>query len=393
MTGGGSGGHITPILAIATELKRRQPKAKLVYIGQKGDGLSDIPASHTAIDEVHEIRAGKLRRYHGEGWRQLLDLKTLFLNIRDGLFVLIGLWQSFWLIKRIKPQVIFIKGGFVGVPVGLNAALLHVPYITHDSDALPGLANRIIARWANLHAVGQPKEVYKGYPAGKTITVGVPVQSEFKPVTTDLLKKYRRKLGLEKYSRVVCIAGGGLGAQRINRAFLAISSRLLSEFPDLAIIHQAGRKHEAELANEYGKRLSSNEADRVLVKGFVTDMYRLTGAADLIVSRAGATNMAEFSIQNKACIIIPNPALTGGHQTKNARVLADKDAIEVLDEETILADPNSLYDAISGLLKDKSRLAGLAKNLAKMAHPGAAAQLADILIDEAKTVNDNGKTE
>lgn len=382
MTGGGSGGHITPILAIATELKRLQPNLNLVYIGQKGDGLSDIPSGHSSIDKVYEIRAGKLRRYHGEGLRQLLDVKTLAFNIRDLFFVLIGLCQSFWLLRRLKPELVFIKGGFVGVPIGLNAALLHIPYVTHDSDALPGLANRIIARWASLHAVGQPKEIYS-YPADKTITVGVPVQAEFKPVTADLVKKYRRELGLEKYQQVICVAGGGLGAHRVNQALLAIAPSLLTEFPDLALVHQAGRKHEKELAEDYQKVLTPEQAKRVIVKGFVTDMYRLSGAADLVISRAGATNMAEFAIQAKPCIIIPNPALTGGHQSKNAKVLADKDAIDLLTEAQLMKDPTSLLDMISGVLKDNSHRQILSKNISGLAHPDSAKQLAEILLDTA----------
>jgi UDP-N-acetylglucosamine--N-acetylmuramyl-(pentapeptide) pyrophosphoryl-undecaprenol N-acetylglucosamine transferase len=174
VTGAGSGGHITPVLAVAHELKKQQEDIRIVYIGQKGDSLADVPAADQNIDEVFLIQAGKLRRYHGEGWRQLLDLPTMWKNIRDAGRVVVGLFQSFNLLRKIRPEVIFIKGGFVGVPVGLAAAVLRIPYITHDSDALPGLANRIIAPWAKKHAVGLPKEVYS-YPPDKTITVGVPL--------------------------------------------------------------------------------------------------------------------------------------------------------------------------------------------------------------------------
>lgn len=153
VTGGGSGGHITPILAVVHELRQLSPKAEIIYVGQTGDDLLDVPAHDPNIASVVAIRAGKFRRYHGEGWKQLFDVVTLCKNLRDAVWVLIGLWQSFWLLGRLRPDVIFVKGGFVGVPVGLAAALRGIPYVTHDSDALPGLANRIIARWAKVHTV------------------------------------------------------------------------------------------------------------------------------------------------------------------------------------------------------------------------------------------------
>jgi UDP-N-acetylglucosamine--N-acetylmuramyl-(pentapeptide) pyrophosphoryl-undecaprenol N-acetylglucosamine transferase len=186
MTGGGSGGHITPILAIAHQLKLLRPDCQIIYIGQKGDSLGDIPAQDSNIDQTYTVRAGKLRRYHGEGLRQLFDLPTVGKNARDVGYVVAGLGQSYRLLRRLQPDVLFVKGGFVGVPVGLAAAKLGIPYITHDSDALPGLANRIIARWAALHAVALPKEVYH-YPAANTVTVGVPISHEFRPRTPEEL--------------------------------------------------------------------------------------------------------------------------------------------------------------------------------------------------------------
>src|SRR5579862_7870303 len=178
LSGGGSGGHITPLLAVAAELKKLQPDIHIIYVGQRGDKLADIPAHDHNIDEVHTVRAGKFRRYHGEGIKQVLDVQTVLKNVRDAGRVVRGLDESRRLLKRLKPDLVFIKGGFVGVPVGLAAAQLHIPFITHDSDAVPGLANRIIARWATAHAVALPKELYN-YPADKTFTVGVPISSDF----------------------------------------------------------------------------------------------------------------------------------------------------------------------------------------------------------------------
>jgi UDP-N-acetylglucosamine--N-acetylmuramyl-(pentapeptide) pyrophosphoryl-undecaprenol N-acetylglucosamine transferase len=118
MTGGGSGGHITPILAVAHELKQEHPDTEIIYIGQKGDVFGSIVGEHEIVDAMHTVHAGKFRRYHGQGIKQLLDVKTVALNIRDGFRVLWGLVEAYQLLGKVKPDVVFSKGGFIGVPVG-----------------------------------------------------------------------------------------------------------------------------------------------------------------------------------------------------------------------------------------------------------------------------------
>jgi UDP-N-acetylglucosamine--N-acetylmuramyl-(pentapeptide) pyrophosphoryl-undecaprenol N-acetylglucosamine transferase len=381
LTGAGSGGHITPILAVATELKRQQPKLRLVYIGQTGDKLGDIPAKHPAIDEVYTVRAGKFRRYHGEGLRQLLDIKTGLLNIRDAGYVLIGLYQSWQLLRRLRPQVIFIKGGFVGVPVGLTAARLGIPYITHDSDAVPGLANRIISRWAAKHAVALEPEVYS-YPSNKTVMTGIPLRHDFVPVSAHLKQTYRTKLKLPVEARIVFIVGGGLGAQRVNQAAAAAVPHLLREFKDLYIVHGVGRANETAMQAVYVDKLSAAEQRRLQVLGFSEKLYQYSGAADIIITRAGATNLAEFALQGKACIVVPSPFLTGGHQLKNADYLAAQHAALVINEADLAADPNRLAHQVSKLLSDPAQQRKLADQLAQLAHPDATRQLARLIVDE-----------
>jgi UDP-N-acetylglucosamine--N-acetylmuramyl-(pentapeptide) pyrophosphoryl-undecaprenol N-acetylglucosamine transferase len=370
-------------LAIAEELKRQQPTARLIYIGQTGDLLGDIVTHDPHIDQVYTVRAGKFRRYHGEGLRQWLDIPTLLENIRDFFYVLIGIRQSRKLLKEIQPDVIFVKGGFVGVPVGLAAARLHVPYITHDSDAIPGLANKIIARWAAWHAVALPAKTYQ-YPADKTVTTGIPLRKEFVPVTAALEKRYRGEIKVPDSARLLFVIGGGLGAQRINRAVAEAVPHLLGEFRDLYVVHGVGRANEDEMEQTYKSQLSEKEQGRVLVRGFIPDVYRYSGAADVIITRAGATNLAEFAEQGKACLVIPSPFLTGGHQLKNARYLADQHAALVLSETGLADDSNRLAKQISSLLTDDKRRDELGKQLATFARPHATEDIARLIIDEAK---------
>ncbi|HSX32444.1 MAG TPA: UDP-N-acetylglucosamine--N-acetylmuramyl-(pentapeptide) pyrophosphoryl-undecaprenol N-acetylglucosamine transferase, partial [Candidatus Saccharimonadales bacterium] len=282
VTGAGSGGHITPVLAVAHELKKLRPEATLIYIGQRGDALGDVPAENENIDASYTVRAGKFRRYHGEGIRQLFDVVTMYKNVRDAVFVLIGLWQSFWLLGRLRPDVIFIKGGFVGVPIGLMAALRGIPYVTHDSDALPGLANRIIARWAKLHAVALPKEVYS-YPPAKTITVGVPIARQYHAVTADEVRGARKRIEVPETAPVLLVTGGGNGADSLNTAVVRCMPELFERYPKLHVVHISGRALEVKTRQLYATMLDSKDQHRVIVKGHVTNMYVYSAAADVII--------------------------------------------------------------------------------------------------------------
>jgi UDP-N-acetylglucosamine--N-acetylmuramyl-(pentapeptide) pyrophosphoryl-undecaprenol N-acetylglucosamine transferase len=385
VTGGGSGGHITPILAVAKALKAKKPDLKIVYIGQKGDALSDIPAQDPNIDEVYTVRAGKFRRYYGEGLRQLLDIKTIALNIRDLFFIIIGLWQSFWLMHKLQPEIIFTRGGYVSVPVALGGHLNGVPYITHDSDAHPSLANRLIARWAAMHAVALPEELYP-YPIDKTITVGVPISSDYHLVTPELRTKYRRELGLDKYQQIVFMTGGGNGSESLNNALVANADNLLKRYPGLAIVHATGRGLFDEVQAGYDKLVSPENRSRVRAEGFISPMYQYSGAADIVITRAGATTLAEFAVQGKACIIVPSAFLTGGHQLKNAEALAKKGAIISMTDEQIDQELR-LSSVISDLIDHPAKLHDLETNFAKLAQPDAADKLAELLLNQITKIS------
>lgn len=371
-------------MAVAKELKKRDPSSELVYIGQKGDGFADVVAKSGTVDKTLSVRAGKFRRYHSEGWKQLFDVPTVAKNLRDAGFVLVGFFQSYKLLKKIRPEVIFIKGGFVGVPVGLAAAALRIPFMTHDSDSTPGLANRIISRWATLHLVAMPKEIYPKYDPNRTIDVGVPVQTDFQQVTQKLQQKYRKKLGIKPNARVVLLTGGGQGAVRLNDALLAIVPTLLEIYPDLIIIHLAGQKHAGAVQSAYKKALKeTGKIDRVLVKDYVSDMYRYSGAADVVITRAGATTLAEFAAQAKACVVIPSPYLTGGHQLKNAEYLAEKNAIVCVDERLLQSPEEGLETAVKNLLDTPENRQKLGDNLAGFVRTDAASRIAVVLLEQS----------
>ncbi|MEI7675025.1 MAG: UDP-N-acetylglucosamine--N-acetylmuramyl-(pentapeptide) pyrophosphoryl-undecaprenol N-acetylglucosamine transferase [bacterium] len=382
ITGAGSGGHVTPLLAVATELKKIDPKINVVFMGQKGDPFGQRLEKSDILDQSIYISAGKFRRYHGAGLSQLLDFPTIFKNIIDFFKFIIGTIQAFFILFRIKPSIVFIKGGYIGVPVGLAAAVLGIKYITHDSDTMPGLANRIIARWALNHATGMPKELYS-YPQDKTIYVGVPISDQYKKVSDSHMSEYKESLGIDKKNQVILFAGGGLGSITLNEALLSIVESILEENPNVVLVNIAGKDHETEYNKKYDKKISAQMRKRVIVKGFVSDLYRYSGASDLIISRAGATNLAEFATQAKACIIIPSPYLTGGHQVKNAKALEGSGAVEMLDEDVVTSNPSVLLDKINILVNSKQRRQELAENLNSFTKEDASLNLAQLLIDKS----------
>lgn len=380
MTGGGSGGHITPLLAVAHEITQASPETEVIYIGQRGDGLADVPEADPNIDRVYTISAGKFRRYHGEGLRALLDIKTLCLNTRDFFRVLAGLWQSWRLLGSIKADIVFTRGGFVSVPVALAARLRGIPYITHDSDSVPSLANRIIARWAKLHAVALPAELYP-YPKDKTLTVGVPVNKNYIPVTAALREEYRGTLSLDGADQVLLITGGGNGARDLNTVMIANVPFLLKRYPGLVVVHVAGRSLEKEVLTAYRKVVPAADAGRVHVLGFAHNLYAYSAVADVVIARGGATNIAEFALQRKACLIIPSPQLVWN--VRNTEVLVKKKAVLKLNQLQAEQELRIAHTIIP-LLDSSQKRQQLGERLGEFAYPDAAGTIAVLLLHKGE---------
>jgi UDP-N-acetylglucosamine--N-acetylmuramyl-(pentapeptide) pyrophosphoryl-undecaprenol N-acetylglucosamine transferase len=224
-----------------------------------------------------------------------------------------------------------------------------------------------------------PASAHK-YPKDSIHYVGIPVDERIRPVTKEMQADFKKQLGLPASSKLLLVGGAGLGAKAINDKALAIASQLLERFADLQIVHLAGPKHQALVTAEYKKTLSTS-IERVQVLGFTADFYKYTGAADLIVTRAGATTIAELAGQRKAVILIPAPHLTGGHQLKNANELAKKHAALVVSNE---AEPDELFKTVVKTLEDKTLRQELANNLGALAMLDAANKLAELLLQIAK---------
>ena len=332
---------------------------------------------HSGLEvAVQQIHAGKLRRYHRVSvWRQLTDLPTLFKNIRDVFITLVGFFQSLLLLARFKPDVVFTKGGFVCVPLGLAARLLGIPLVIHDSDAHPGLANRILSRWAQTIATGSPVEHYP-YPPEKMHYVGIPVDPSFVPVSEAKQRELKAELGFHDLNKpLIVVTGGGLGALNINRAVVSIAPQLVEH---ASIYHITGTATYDEVMSHAPELI-----DYQIVPFVSTGMAPVLGAADIVVSRVGATTMQELAALAKPVVMVPNPYLTGGHQLKNALVYEETDAAVTVDEEELEKNPLVLRRALEDLLGDAERRKQLGKALHAFARPDAALDMATLIVDAA----------
>jgi UDP-N-acetylglucosamine--N-acetylmuramyl-(pentapeptide) pyrophosphoryl-undecaprenol N-acetylglucosamine transferase len=324
---------------------------------------------------VTPILSGKLRRYHGIPLhKQLLDLPTTFKNLRDGILILLGFVQSLALLVVWWPDVVFTKGGFVCLPVGLAARLLRIPLVIHDSDAHPGLTNRILSRFATSIATGAPAEYYP-YDAAKTTYVGIPIDLDFVPLAEAQAAKAKTSMGFDAEKPLIVITGGGLGARRLNDAIVMCAPELLKH---AGLLHITGTANYDDVVERAPKH------PHYKIVNFVSkNMHLMLGAADLAIARAGATTMLELASTHTPTILVPNAQLTGDHQTKNAQVYADAQAAIVLNESTITQNPDILTKTVLDLLTDKQRRSRLATAIGTFSKPEAADDVAAMIIAAA----------
>ena len=326
---------------------------------------------------VHTILAGKFRRYyHLSVIRQLLWPSLVWANIKDGFLVVVGFFQSFVKLIIWRPDVVFAKGGYVCLPVGIAVRLLQIPLVIHDSDAHPGLTNRVLSKWATAIATGAPLKYYP-YSAKKSRYVGIPVAPEFHKFSEAEQIEAKLKWGIDGKYPMVVVTGGGLGASRINDA-VALALDELLEFCSVVLISGVGQYDEL-------RSITPPNNDRFQLHSFIyNDMASLLGAADVVVTRAGATTILELAALVKPTILIPNGKLTGGHQLKNAAVYLKDNAVKVVNEDEMVKNPQVLTLAIKDLLSNPKAAYEMAQTFASFTRPNAAKDVAEMIISCVK---------
>lgn len=367
--GGGSGGHIIPVVAVVEKLHQLVPEAEIRFWCDK----KSLKMAQTAFKDqpvmIKSVAAGKFRRYHHFSWWQHLRPSIVLPNLLDLFKISGGFIQSWWRLLIWRPDVVFAKGGFVCLPVGLVAHFLGIKLIIHDSDTVAGLTNRILSKYAVKITTGMPVEYYH-YPSDKTVFVGSPVRQ-----TAGSTAQLRAELSIAPEKSVVLIAGGGLGSDFLNRMTLANLDQLPA---DSQVILVAGRdNYQAVIKQDF-------DQNKLIVRDFVINFADYLRLADVVVARAGATTIAELAVLAKPTILVPNPKLVEGHQLKNAQMLADKQAAVVLDEFALEQDSQQFGQVINQLLGDSDKRARLSHNIGQFANPQAALTLAELIVAEIK---------
>ena len=339
ITGGGTGGHIFPIIAVVEELRSRSFK-DFIWIGQKG-GKEEIWARKIKVPFIG-IPSGKLRRY--------LSIKNFF----DIFKIIAGFINSLIILKKGKIDILFSKGGFVSVPPVIAASLYHIPVVTHESDITPGLANKINARFSNVIFVSF--EETKNYFKNKNVVVtGNPIRKEIKNGDAERGRKFLRSfLDLNEKIPIILVMGGSLGASSINKVVWSMLEKYPLEF---YLIHQCGP------GNLNEKLTANKKADRYKQIEFIDrEIGDVLKACDLVVSRAGAGAIYEIGYIGKPAIFIPLP-LSGsrGEQLKNAQYLKQKRAADIIEDEDLNAD--ILHKKIIELLNNDSLMKEMSKNI------------------------------
>lgn len=376
--GGGSGGHVTPVVAVLKELRAKQPKIELRFWVDKkfAPQARTIMSSFDDSIAVQTITAGKLRRYyHLTLLQHFLWPSLMFKNLGDGFLVGIGFIQSLFKLIIWRPDVIFTKGGYVCLPVGMAAHILKIPLVIHDSDAHPGLTNRILSRWATSIGTGAPLEYYH-YPKSKSKYTGIPINIDFKPFTKAEQWDAKREWGINPDKPLVVITGGGLGARRLNSTVVSILKKL-QKSASVVLLSGVGQYDELKV------QLPKN-SENFQLHAFTNKMPQLLGASDVVITRAGATTILELVALEKPTILVPNAALTGGHQIKNAAVYEDAKAAIVLIEDDMIDQPEMLLKAVNELVDNPKVTQAMAQRFGSFAKPNAAKDMAKMILAARK---------
>lgn len=363
-TCGGTAGHINPAIAVANMLRDRDPDCKILFIGAEGH-----------MEEKLVPKAGyELKCLPGSGLVRGISPKAIGKNIKvvGDLMGSIKICKA--IIKDFQPDVIVGTGGYASFPALYAGAKLKIPTCVHESNAVPGVTTKMVAGKADRVLVSFKESAQYYRDPQKVEVVGMPVRREFIMTPKE---EARRILGLDSRPLVVS-AFGSLGARAMNYAMTDFMKREQADGFPFRHIHATGTygwKWMPEHLHEEGIDIES--CDGLDVREYIYDMPIVMSAADVIISRAGASTLNEIGASGTPCILIPSPNVTNDHQTKNAKILADNGGAVLLPEGEDMG--KKLYDAVTELLADHDRRSQMSANLRKLVVLDSAERICDII--------------
>ncbi len=347
LTGGGTGGHIYPALAVAKEILRKEPQATFLYIGT-AKGLEANLVPRAGID---------FRAIEISGFKRRLSVD----NVRTVWKFIRSVGQSKAILREFKPDVVIGTGGYVCAPVVYAATRLGVRTIIHEQNVVPGLANAFLARFVDQVAVSF-EESFAHFPRHKTVYTGNPCATEV--IHGDSVRA-RQALSLPEGKRIVLIVGGSRGARAINEATLQLIPKL-AQYPDCHFVYVTGEVHYEQIS----QMVKSNQPSNLTLLPYVHNMPDLLTTTDVIVNRAGASTLAELTALGIPAILIPSPYVTNNHQEKNARGLERQGAAIVITEKELTGD--ILDRSLHELVADRERWQTMRGQSLSLGKPDAA---------------------
>lgn len=362
LVGGGTGGHIFPLVAVAQEFKKQYPNTKFLYIGsgaQMGGKAKEIMTKEGI--KTSNIFAGKIRRYFS------------FRNLLDMFLIPLGVIQSLVILLIYMPDAAFSKGGYVSVPVVFAAWIYRIPVLTHDSDAIPGWANRFCGKFSRYVAISY-KRSQKYFLNYKTLLTGNPIREE---LTRGDAQSARERWGFTESKPVVFVTGGSQGARLINDSIVKILDDLTRHAQVLHIVGPNNYDRIKKLAGEYGFRIDRRPYVVLpfLERDEMADAYAV---ADIAISRSGANSITEIAANKKPSILIPLASAANNHQYMNAFEMARLGGAIVLEESNL--GRHVLLEKIKKLLNDKDLAKQMSEKSSQFYHPDASSKIVEGII-------------
>ena len=354
ISGGGTGGHIFPAVSIANAIRALRPDAKILFVGALGRmEMQRVPAAG------YEIKGLPICGF---------DRRNLLRNIKVLYKIIKSQRMAKQIIRDFKPMVAVGVGGYASGPTLNQAAAMGIPCLIQEQNSYAGVTNKLLARKAKRICVAYD-DMERFFPAEKIIKTGNPVRQTL--LDNKITKEEARKaMGLDPSRKTILLVGGSLGARTVNESVMAHLDTIRNS--DIQFIWQTGKYYSDEIA----RRLSQEEAcPNLTVTDFISDMAVAYSAADLVVSRAGASSISEFCLIGKPVILVPSPNVAEDHQTKNAMALVNRQAaICIKDAEAT----DKLIETAITTVNNPDTLASLSENILKLALPNSA----DIIAQE-----------
>ena len=351
LSGGGTGGHIYPAIAIANELKLQFPDAEFLFVGaQDKMEMQKVPQAGYEIKGL---------------WIAGLQRKLTLQNLMFPLKLATSLLESRRIIKQFKPNVVIGTGGFASGPLLQAAGAAGIPTVIQEQNSFPGITNKLLSKKANAICVAY-ENLERFFPKEKIVLTGNPVRQDL----IDIESKRDEAIafyGLDPNKKTLLVLGGSLGARRVNQLIEKELQNMLSQ--DVQIIWQCGKLY----FEEYKK----HNQQHVRVVDFIERMDFVYAAADVIISRAGASSVSELCIVGKPVIFIPSPNVAEDHQTKNAQAIVDAKGAILLKESELDSQFSIVFEA---LMKDQGKQKQLSDNIKKLAMPNAT----KVIVDQIK---------